>query len=515
MFSRKNIFCFIFVFLIIFTRFFNLDWGNGFFFHPDENNMAFTVSRLAFNDLNPHFFAYGQFPLYLTFFSIKFLFLPNSFSNSIFVLRFWSAIFSCFSIWFFYLIGKEIFKKNIFVLLFVLLLIFNPGLIQLAHFGTTESLLIFVFSVNLFLSLKIYQEIKFKYIFYASLISGIGLATKITAIFFTVPIFFCLFIRFLKSKNFSLFLFAIYYMIVTFFFALIFSPFNLLAFSEFKSSMQYETSVAFGTLKVFYTSQFLNTTPYVFQFQKIFPYVCGIPVFIFGILGFIVFILNTKYHIQNTKKFQQYLLILISTFIYFLYNGQLYTKWTRFMSPLFFIFPFFATYFFTKIKNKKIIYFFVFISLIPGILFLNIYFHKDIRINASEWMNENIKTDSIILSEAGNVVGLPLFNYQNFKVTDFDFYNLDNNPKLTDELPNLIKNSDYIIIPSRRIFKNQNNTLFPASQNYYKNLFAGNLGFVKVKEFSRKTGFFLDPENGEETWTVFDNPTIRVFKKQK
>jgi len=89
--SKKFLSILFTVFLIfscLFTRFYKLDWGNGFFFHPDENNMATSLSQLNSKNLNPHFFAYGQFPLYLGFYSLKILSLANNFTNSILILRF-------------------------------------------------------------------------------------------------------------------------------------------------------------------------------------------------------------------------------------------------------------------------------------------------------------------------------------------------------------------------------------------------------------------------------------------
>lgn len=81
------------------------------------------------------------------------------------------------------------------------------------------------------------------------------------------------------------------------------------------------------------------------------------------------------------------------------------------------------------------------------------------------------------------------------------------------KLTNLIKDSDYILIPSRRVFKNQNNPSFPYSQKYYQSLFNNKLGFNQIKQFSSNNSLFLNSENAEETWSVFDNPTIRIFKK--
>ena len=83
--------------------------------------------------------------------------------------------------------------------------------------------------------------------------------------------------------------------------------------------------------------------------------------------------------------------------------------------------------------------------------------------------------------------------------------------KLTD----LIHQSGYIFIPSRRVFKNQNNSSFPISQKYYQSLFSGDLGFSQIKIFSKSNSLFLNSENAEETFSVFDNPTIRIFKKNE
>lgn len=493
----------ILFFLVIFTRFVKLNWGNDFFMNPDENNMAISIFQMSFNNLNPHFFAYGQFPLYLTFFTTP----VHNFSNIILTLRFWSATFSCFSVWFLYLISKNIFKNVFSRLIFIILLIFNPGLIQLSHFGTTESILIFVFVLNIYLSQKFLKKPKIIYLVLAGIISGFGLASKISTLILTGPIFLVLLFNFIKNKKITEFfsktiLFSILVLLVTF----LLSPYNFLNKTEFISSMNYETSIATGNIKVFYTNQFLNTIPYLFQIKNIFPYTNGIFVFIFSGLGLFYFFKNKKY------KDNLWLLILIPSLIYFLYNGQLYVKWTRYMAPIFFIFPLLTVYFFDQFKIKFIKYLLVFISIIPGIIFLNLYFQPDIRVTASEWINKNIPQNANILSESGNVINLPLKN-NNLKINNFDFYNLDNNPKSVSDLYADINNSNYIFVPSRRVFKNQTNSNFPNSWRYYQDLFSGNLGFFKLKEFNSKTDFLLNSENAEETWSVFDHPTIYIYQK--
>jgi len=499
------------VFLVLFTRFINLDWGQGFFFHPDENNMASAVTRLSFSDFNPHFFAYGQFPLYLVFFTQKAL-RQSGFNSAIFILRFYSALFSSLSVLIFYQISQVLFRQKKSAKIFILLLIFSPGLIQLAHFGTTESFLIFVFTVNLYLSFKLIKSSRLSLlIFISALSSGLGLASKIIALIFIAPIYLSLFFRFFLSREYKIFfIYSFLFSAFSFLFFLLFSPYSLISFSDFLGTMRYETSVATGAVKVFYTSQFQHAPAYLFQFQKIFPYTIGLPVFILSFVGLYLLLR----HIKNlSSKNYPLLILVISSLVYFLYTGRLYTKWTRFASPLFYLFPLLASYALGKISQSKFFYPLLLICLIPGFLFLSIYFRSDVRLTASNWIDQNFPPHSHILSEAGNILNIPLSTQNPYQVENFDFFTLDSQPQAADNLAHQLYQSEYILIPSRRVFKNQKGDDFPVSHRYYQALFSGNLGFTLIKQFSLSNSLILDSESAEETWSVFDNPVIRIYKK--
>jgi len=306
--------------------------------------MAFSLSRLQIDNLDPRFYAYGQFPLYLGFFSLKLLDLPSSFSSSILILRFYSALFSVLSLVLIYLISKKIFSPKLSVLV-VMLSIFSPGLIQLSHFGTTESLLILIFLIEIYLSILIFQnEDNYWQYILAGILGGIALATKISSLIFLGPIFLVSLMKLINkekiisllTKNFILIFFLLNFYLIS-------SPYNLINSQDFFSSMKYETSVATGNLPVFYTTQFKNTLPYLFQVQKIFPYSSGIFQFIFAILG--LFFLLKSWKLKE-DKYLHWFIILFPSFIYFLYFGQLYVKWTRFFS---FSPTFCLLYFYSKI----------------------------------------------------------------------------------------------------------------------------------------------------------------------
>jgi hypothetical protein len=145
---------------------------------------------------------------------------------------------------------------------------------------------------------------------------------------------------------------------------------------------------------------------------------------------------------------------------------------------------------------------------------MNVYTSQDVRFEASKWMAKNIPPKSYILQETANVVDLPLFletwnvESRTYKNISFNFYELDADPKLQNELKLHIRKADYIIIPSRRIFMNHSVKDYPILSKYYSDLFSGKLGFKKEAEFRT-----LNDEEAEETWTVFDHPVIRIFKR--
>lgn len=491
--------------LTLITRFFGLNWGSGFFFNPDENNMVHAVMKMSPGDLNPHFFAYGQFPLYLTYFTRNLLGLDHSYELTTYVLRFWSALFSSISVLIFYLIVKKVLNPKI-ANYATLLFIFTPGIIQLSHFGTTESLMILVFLINIFLSFQLLSTpLDFKTYIYSSLITGIGIASKLSALIFLLPILLVSLHNFIVTKSklkVTLMVSLNVLLILILFIAL--SPYSLLENKDFLSALRYETDVATGKMHVFYTNQFLSTRAYTFQVFKIFPYIASWPIYILAIIGV------TKIPFRKIDK--KLTIVLLSTVVYFLYFGQLYVKWTRFMSPIFFIFPLLAAISISRVSHKLIRNLIILLTIVPGLYFMKLYITPDVRVTATEWMNNNLPINSKVFSEGGNVIDIPLDGGK-LDVVNFDFYSLEDSQQSLNTLITRISEADYIVIPSRRVFMNQVGPSFPLSHLYYQALFNGSLGFTPFQTFRIKTDILLNQELAEETWTVFDHPTIRVYKK--
>ncbi|MBI4136569.1 glycosyltransferase family 39 protein, partial [Candidatus Roizmanbacteria bacterium] len=364
----------VFILLVgSFLRFYNLLWGDGFFFHPDENNMARAIAQMTpEKGLNPEFFAYGQLPLYLAYFSAQIFLLisgqvasksldfslqPVPFEMAVFWLRFWSASASVAGMYLVYLIARTLLTKR-YALLATLATAATPGLIQAAHFGTTESFLTFFFLLILYLCIRIIQNksdihTSNRLFVLLGMVFGLSTGIKLTSIYFVVPLILTLFVHFLYIRPLRQSFLPLYMVLLlaltgtsAIFGYIISSPYNLISYFDFKSSMSYEIGVAQG-LDVFYTRQFYETVPYLFQMQHIFPYVLGWPLFVFGSTGLLYILINLIrriIHHSAAKKAPLYIMsiLAISFFSFVIFTSMLYVKWTRFLTP---VFPLYSLFF--------------------------------------------------------------------------------------------------------------------------------------------------------------------------
>lgn len=506
--------------LLFYVRFIGLDWGLPFPFHPDERNMANAVQdlqceKLNIECLNPHFFAYGQLPLYLARLSP----FSTSFIGATMALRLISALSSLGTL---YVLSK-LTKKRLLLLLFIG---FSPGLIQWAHFGTTESLLILMASLLLYLGWKVIEKKEFsrQSALLFGLLLGIAIGIKLSAAVLVVIPLVCYFMTVQKKTWMNGFL-------VPFFIFLGFviaSPQSLIHFSEFYSSMQYEIGVGSGLFRVFYTRQFEYSIPVLFQLFKIYPFILGPVQLLFFLLSWFVIPVKNK----------QLLLLRFVWVATFLSGAATYAKWSRFTAlsvPFALLLAFLCCIELMRRIGKKYLFAVVFFfAMLPGLMYATIYRTQDVRLQASEWMQRHIPENSSVMQESGNVIDLPLSN-QTLRMNIVDLYDLK-------EIP---QDAEYVIVPSRRVFANMwcpdsNSQLskvqridslvyssnrckglsaqYPLVSEWYPRL-VNNYTLVatfssrpKIRLFG-KTVWEFDDEWAEETWTVFDHPTIRIYKR--
>ncbi|MFC1649402.1 ArnT family glycosyltransferase [Patescibacteria group bacterium] len=536
---RKNyalwgVFAFVLIGFVL--RYYNLNWDDGLTFHPDERNIDAAVSRISFFDsLDPEFFAYGGLPVYLYRATAE---LVSTYTGDLSWLSNWgkintigrsfSVLFSTLTILAVYKLGRKLFDKRVGFLAAIFVAL-SPGLIQIAHFGITESFLALMVVLICLGSLKILEYEKLRYYLLTGSLFGVALAAKTSAVSFAIipltSVVISTFKRPIKvSRIFKALLFGLIFLIIASIFFLLLSPYTVLSWGKFLESMKYESGVVSGRLLVPYVLQFLKTTPYVFQINNLF-WQMGLSV-LAAITGFALILFSIIKH-----KDKRLIVLLSFPVVYFLYVGSWHTKFIRYMLPLIPFLSVFASFALLWIHDKSkrlgevIIVFFVVTSVVWGLAFFSIYTKPQTRISASKWIYQNIDPGSKILGEHWDD-GLPVHlshveNRHNFgyDIDQLRIYDEDSSAKVS-YLANELNNADYIILASRRLY----GTLmflperYPVTSSYYRLLFGEDIGYEKVAEFSSYPEIFgleINDDASEETFQVYDHPKIIIFKNTK
>ncbi|MBP6933579.1 glycosyltransferase family 39 protein [Candidatus Woesebacteria bacterium] len=506
------------IFLIAaYLRLVNLNWDQSLALHPDERNIALAVSRLNWPEqTNPAFYAYNGFPLFLADLSSQ---LMSNLTNDVswqndlgkinLITRTYSAIFSLISVIFFYLIAKKIFSKNT-VLIVTWLAATTVTLIQHAHFGVTESLLVLELLMLTWLSICFIQEKKQRFLLAQALVLGLSLATKTSALpFAIIP---ALSIWLVNKFNFKALRQMSAVVVVSFLVFYLTSPHTFHYFQQFLSTMRYEQAIASGQQKIFYTMQFIGTIPYLFQLKTLLWQTS--PLFLLIAGG------GLYWFFKNFKKYRVLWPLILFSIIYFLYIGSWYAKFNRYLMPvipaLILLAGVAIEQFPQKRPQKILISLMVITHGLWALAFIHIYQTEDVRLTASHWIEDNIASDSVLLHEERDV-RLPVVFSQgkNYQYSLLELYPVDSQEKINN-LSQQLSSGDYLLIASQRLYRTiPKSADHPDTKNYYQLLFAGELGYQKITEFSsypKLLGLEINDERAEETFTVFDHPHIFIFK---
>ncbi len=547
--NHKKILLFLFFissFIVVFFRFYDLNWGAPYYFHPDERNVASAITRLSFPDnMNPEFFAYGSAPIYSAYFlgiaqnlAIK---LSGSeinltsvaFEQATVNLRIISASLSILIV---YLIFNLLYKRLglFYGCLGALLAGFNVGLIQYSHFGTFEIWLTFLFLLLLKLLYDYIGRPSELRILLIGIVAGILVSVKVSSLVI-IPLVMLVILwseskglnnlkKISTYKNLAIPFFILgYFIIIT---IILTSPFFFLDLKSFLDSMNYESGVALGNINVFYVGGFRNTTPIAYQMLSVYPYIFN-PINLIALIFSIPLLLNDVWKTKNRLS----ILSMGFFLIIFLSQAFFYVKWVRYYIPTI---PFLILLLVLGIsvlirnlnsKHRKVfLYMISGLLLIPAFIFSFSYYKtvlldEDTRLAAAQFARENIPSDSKIITEIYDM-GIVPFNSSFPNIVLFDFYALDDEwvgKEKEKELKDLIDNSGYLILPSQRIIKGrtQNMDDFPKGNEFYDTLNSDKFSLIYKTECDIfcKILYLGEPIYLlEETSSVFDRPTVQIYK---
>ncbi|MCO5225824.1 MAG: DUF2298 domain-containing protein [Thermomicrobiales bacterium] len=161
-------------------------------------------------------------------------------------------------------------------------------------------------------------------------------------------------------------------------------------------------------------------------------------------------------------------------------------------------------------------------TIVYGLAFTSIFVRPITRIEATEWIFENVPAGSMISNEYwDDPLPLPLAGYDRglYPTMTLDLYGDESadNSKVTTLVGQLAQ-IDYVVLSSNRIIDSvaRQPERYPVANRFYEMLLSGELGFEPVQEFTRGPAIFgleWNDLSAEESLLVYDHPQVRIFKK--
>jgi len=539
-----------------FLRIVGLNWDQDQHLHPDERFMTMVTDKIVWpgslmeyfntrtSTANPHnigfpFFVYGTFPLFLIK-AISQVFNQDNYIYITLIGRFISAVMDSFNILLIYLIISRLTKRIVPSILGAFIYATSVLPIQLSHYFATDTHLVF------FQVLTFYFLLKRKPVL-AGLAFGLALSSKITAVFLLPLILITLIYQHLKHKNLKSFVISgILILLFSGFTFRVFQPYlfdgvfslNQLVINNWKQLKAFDDPTGWFPPAV----QWIKSIPVIFPLENIFYWGLGPILSLLALYSIVKSILNFK---------KEPILMFISLWIIgiFLYQSFSFAKPMRYFYPLYplvSVISGVALYdLILKSKHKLAVGIFCVLNLIWPFSFISIYLQPHTRVQATYWIYNNIPENSIISCEYWDDC-LPLGGGLGYRFIELDLYKqADTEAKMIDIYKRLSR-IDYLVLSSNRLYGSIMTVpeMYPNTTKFYNDLFAGNLGFVKVSEFTSRptfpvpglrlclapmfinygkvahkdqqctsTGISFVDDYADESLTVYDHPKVIIFKK--
>ncbi len=161
-------------------------------------------------------------------------------------------------------------------------------------------------------------------------------------------------------------------------------------------------------------------------------------------------------------------------------------------------------------------------TLFYALAFTAIYRNTHPRVEASRWLFENVPAGTTIANEHWddtlplNVDGKIGFGdkYINVSMPNYEA----ESPQKLEQMIDFMSQADYLILASNRLYDSipRLPQRYPMTIRYYDLLFAEQLGFRKVNEYTSYPRLFsitIPDQSAEEAFSVYDHPKVTIFEK--
>ncbi|MGE5718093.1 MAG: ArnT family glycosyltransferase, partial [Acidobacteriota bacterium] len=254
-------------------RLVGLDFDQNHFFHPDERAIGDAIVKLSFHplQLNPHFFAYGSLPFYLTKALSSLLAAVTgrdwftSYDGVVHVGRFLSALAGALTVLLVAAVGRRLYGQKA-GLLAGLLLALAVLHVQTSHFASTDVTLTLFVLLALAASGRLALRGRGRDALLAGALTGFSLATKASAAPLLLPLVVAVFLACRPAhawRKAALLLAAAGLATVAAFF--LGEPYAFLDFHEFWRSVSEQGAMVRHAGLVPYTNQYIGVPNFLYE----------------------------------------------------------------------------------------------------------------------------------------------------------------------------------------------------------------------------------------------------------
>ncbi|MBI1818534.1 MAG: glycosyltransferase family 39 protein [Deltaproteobacteria bacterium] len=509
------------------VRLTNIDFDQHHFFHPDERRIAYAIGDLSFQplQLNPKFFAYGSFPIYIDKAANSLLGLIDQrwlgYDSAIHTSRAVSGVMGTLTVLLVILLGFRLYDRPTGLLAGFLLAACVLH-VQNSHYGTVDITLTFLVLLALYRLTHVVQRGWTRDYLIAGLIIGFAGATKASAFPIMLPLGIAAVSRIMKGDRLVPVLLRVVgaTILVGVAFA-IGQPYAILDFKDFTHDLLEQSGMVRNAGQFPYTNQYVGTPKYGYELIQMI--LCGMapPLALAAIWA-------SGRHVAGVWRERAEEIVLLAWVVpFFLVTGWFEVKFIRYLLPIYPLMILWAAEWLLRVYRRGGIGRVALPTVVVGttaalLAFLAIYSRPHTVVAGSEWVYKFIPAGSRILSQDWDE-GFPMplpggFNPERYKIVNFGYYEPDNPAKMA-KLAKELADAEYIAFQTKRLYgaTTQAAQKFPLTSNYFYLLFAGDLGYTLTYEEAARPNLFgleFPDEIVDESFTVYDHPKVLIFRNE-
>jgi YYY domain-containing protein len=538
------------------VRLYGLNWDDGYHLHPDERFLAIVGSAIRFpsdpmvyfdthrSPLNPYNnnqdgFAYGEAPLFLVR-AIADRLGMASYDLIPIVGRVASAAADVGTVFLVFLLGRLVYGTAV-GLVGAMISAACVLQIQLSHFFAVDTFLAFATTLALYFAYRAWFSGGVIWFTLLGLAAGLALSTKLSAALLAPVIILATVVPVPGSKERRAPLDMVSALAICGLMSLLVyrigEPYSFLGpgFLGIVPNMQRFTDlnkwvqISSGEIEVPFMIQWAGTPNPRFALEAILRWGLGPPAAIAAYLGLAL----ATVQMVRWQRYSRHLLLVAWAIINLGYFSFQFAKFLRYFIPVYPALAILAAYFLVtglpglvsrwgrpaRSAALALTPIVVILTVLYAISFLAIYGRPNTRIQASNWIYDNVPVNSTLGVEHWDD-SLPLrlpgreYKYAEVTMTLYD----DESPELVRKFTDTIDKADYLILASNRLYGSipRLPARYPVAIEYYRALFDGRLGFDLVGRFDSNPELFgitIDSTGAQEDFTVYDHPTVMIFKK--